>query len=211
TMADKATYNTSTKELDDYGTVYFGTLTTIPGGDTPYNQLSTLAKGKNITNVADGSVQINGTRVGNLVWAQKDTNSHLAYDADNGKLYNRTADLYYIGNDTTDATKRVWVASEQMVISNGGQIKNTTDITSSGKDPFTIAKESGGELMLYVKRDQGGSGFQQIASADANSVNIGGLNYTLNPNSSNVDLVFVPDLAMAVLQRMLPTLDNLKK
>lgn len=211
TIADKALYNSVTNKLEDNGVVYFGTLTSALGGDSAYTQLSGLAKGTGISNLADGSVSVNGTTLNNFVWAKKDTSAGLNYNADNGVLYNYTADLYYIGNDTVDPDKRVWLASEQMVISNGGQIKNTTDITKSGKDPFTIAKETGGELMLYVKKDAGGSGFNQVSAVDANAATIGALNYTLNPSKANVDLVFVPDLAMALIQRLLPTLDNIKK
>lgn len=211
TIADKALYNSVTNKLEDNGVVYFGTLTSALGGDSAYTQLASLAKGTGLSNLADGSVSVNGTTLNNFVWAKKDASAGLNYNADNGVLYNYTADLYYIGNDTVDPDKRVWLASEQMVISNGGQIKNTTDITKSGKDPFTIAKETGGELMLYVKKDAGGSGFNQVSSVDANAATIGAFNYTLNPSKANVDLVFVPDLAMALIQRLLPTLDNIKK
>ncbi|NLO91055.1 MAG: FecR domain-containing protein [Elusimicrobia bacterium] len=211
TLADLALYDSSTGLLDDNDYVYFGTLTDDLAHDTAYAQLSKIAKGTGITNAAGGAVLVDGSLINGFVWAKKDQTSRLTSDSGTGKLYRYAADKYYIGNDTSDPAKSVWLGAEALVISNSGQLKNTTDITSSTKDPDTLARENAAETMFYVKQNQAGSGFGQVSGTDANAVTVGGNTYYLNPQGRNLDLVLIPDIGLAAVQNLLPTLDTLKK
>lgn len=147
-------------------------------------------------------------------WAQKTPNA-VAYEAKetgaNVSLWQYQADMYNVGNSGTDY---LWFAKENYVISNGGGIKKVEDFTNSSSDPFSILKNTGLQTVMYIKQSNGNAPGSittsalaklDILDADQFAYNGGGAG-----NGTNVDLVFIPDLMIAAVQRMLPAITNLK-
>lgn len=140
-----------------------------------------------------------GAAAGNVVWAQRDTDV-LSYDSNSDdinsdQLWQFQADRYEIGGDGGTG---IWFAKESYVIGNGGGIKNTGDFTSSGTDPFSILKETAGQMIMYIKQD-GAGGLPSLVNDHAFNAS----------NKRNIDIVFIPDLALAAIQRMLPAITEL--
>jgi len=144
---------------------------------------------------------------GNVIWALRQnpdlggTGISSFETTGDPYLYQYKSDAYYIGGQTTN--DKIWLAQENYVISNGGSIKKTEDFTNSSSDPFSILKNSAGESIMYIKKANPTSG-------DINKVDdyFTGLNYI---NGTNIDLVIIPDLAIAGVQKVLPALNELKK
>lgn len=160
-----------------------------------------------------GDLKYTGTAVavggagGTVRWAQSmDVAGYGAKSEDFGgdSLWNYNADLYNIGAVINPAdSDKIWLAQENYVINNGGAIRSSGDITSSGKDPFTLLKSLAGQTVLYVKKYDG-LGNDAYARIDKTST---GDRFS----TKNIDLVFVPDLMVAAVQRMLPALTNLSE
>ncbi len=136
----------------------------------------------------------NGTSVGtDVVWAQfvPDQTSYdkSADDIGSGQMWQFSADRYNVGNAGT----YLWFAREAYVIGNGGSIRNTADFTSSGSDPFTLLKENAAQVFMYMKTEGAGNYSQTDRFA----------------GNRNIDIVFIPDLAVAAIQRMLPAITEL--
>ena len=152
-----------------------------------------------------------------VTWAQKTTNA-VAYEAketgDNVTLWQYQADMYNVGNAGADY---IWFAKENYVIGNSGNIKKVDDFTNTSSDPFTILKNSGLQTVMYIKKSQGNNpgaittsalAYNDILAAsqadqfsyDGGAAGIG----------TNIDLIFIPDLMVAAVQRMLPAITNLK-
>ena len=143
-----------------------------------------------------------GVTAGDVVWAQRLTtaNGGLSYNMDaedigSDQLWSYNAERYGIGGQ---AGTKIWLAQESYVINNGGAIQTKNNIVSSGTDPFTLLKNVAGETVFYVKNDNpgGNSTYNKISPIDR----IG---------TSNIDLVFIPDLMVAAVQRMLPAITSL--
>lgn len=165
-----------------------------------------------IADAGSGALNYTGTDLigrvggvdGRVVWAQRETtppaggNLVPGYDKDandvgSDQLWKFSADPYRVGGGGT----KIWLARESYVIGNSGGIRNTADFTSSGSDPFTILKENAAQVITYVKQDNAGS---------VNRVN----DYAFGAaNTRNIDIVFIPDLAVAAIQRMLPAITEL--
>ncbi|MDD2805932.1 MAG: FecR family protein [Elusimicrobiales bacterium] len=136
------------------------------------------------------------------------------------QLYQYQADPYAIGNKTVAlATDYIFYARENYVINNGGQIQQVSDFTNSSQDPFTILKNSGAETITYIKKSNGdyvnaGNTWATEAAlrADINNTATGDrFSYSAAYGSKkpNIDAVFIPDLMIAAVQRMLPAITNL--
>ncbi|MDO8805366.1 MAG: FecR family protein [Elusimicrobiota bacterium] len=126
------------------------------------------------------------------------------------RLWEYQADAYRIGNKDTNAY--FWRASENYVINNGGQIQQASDFTNSSKDPFSILKNSGIEMMSYIKTDvAGGADDTSWTSANIRSdiSTADKFTSTRYASGTNIDLVFIPDLMVAAVQRMLPAITKL--
>ncbi|HAN04648.1 MAG TPA: hypothetical protein DCQ25_05235 [Elusimicrobia bacterium] len=131
-------------------------------------------------------------------------------------LYQYSADAYVLGaGDSTNATNIIWLARENYVIDNSGGIKTVDDFTSSGLDPFSVLKETAGQTIMYVKKSLTGSpswisnaaAYEAISDADYFTT-LGAPPYG---TGTNIDLVIVPDLALAAVQRMLPALSSMNE
>lgn len=183
---------------NDEDVIITGVLT---GADTigGLNKISKLeitddgSGGLEYTNVRNGPTT--SVAVPGVVWAQRDP-SAVRYDIssddyNSDQLWQFQADRYLIGGGGTP----IWFAKESYVIGNGGGIKSTGDFTNSGTDPFSILKESAGQIIMYVKADTGPGAVDKINDYS-------GWN-------NNIDLVFIPDLAIAAIQRMLPAITEL--
>lgn len=170
-----------------------------------------------------------------LVWSMKltpaagDTNYYEKVG--DPLLYNFNADAYVIGNNASPSmANTIWYAKETYVIGNGGEVKRVEDFTSSGLDPFSVLKDAAGQSVMYVKKAASAptswdmqlnpdgttrkdnqnayAGIDNTASGDFHKTSTGANPY---PNGTNIDLVFIPDLAVAAIQRMLPAITSLNK
>ncbi|MEA3307247.1 MAG: FecR family protein [Elusimicrobiota bacterium] len=138
-------------------------------------------------------------------WAIKQTPGVYWESPENDiNFKNFEADKYQVGGVDSSGSTLVesasnpyfWYARETYVINNGGGIAKTGDLTDSGTDPFSILKEHAFETVMYIKQDSDG-----VASADYFNV--------ANTNYGNIDIVVIPDLGVAAIQRMLPILNAL--
>jgi hypothetical protein len=108
----------------------------------------------------------------------------------------------------------VWFAKENYVIGNGGQIRTPGDFTNSSSDPFSLLKDNALQTVMYIKQSNGAAPSSitssllakaDIKNADYFSYDGGGAGV-----GTNIDIVFIPDLMIAAVQRMLPAITNLK-
>ncbi|MDQ7773196.1 MAG: FecR family protein [Elusimicrobiales bacterium] len=212
---------------DDRKVVVTGILENdVSNGITAASGLNKIARLEfNDGGAADGTLVYEGTHAGvtindsnptNVVWAMKmDSSSDpglvTSYSQDGDPVLRQyKADAYRIGNDS--ANDGVWVAAENYVISNGGAIRRSEDFTSSSSDPFTLLKENAGQTILYVKSsvaDFSGGGGPVSLSRHADISADDYFSSTRYASGTNIDLVFIPDLAVAAIQRMLPAITEL--
>jgi hypothetical protein len=133
-------------------------------------------------------------------------------------LYQYSADAYVVGGVASPtAVNMIWLARENYVINNSGGIKTVDDFTSSGLDPFSVLKETAGQTIMYVKKatnDPSNWTSNAAAYAGINNTSSGDKYVTAGAPyqfGTNIDLVIVPDLALAAVQRMLPALSAMNK
>jgi len=132
-------------------------------------------------------------------------------EGDNAPLFQYRADPYVIGNDLTGTNANsgiIWYAREDYVINNGGGVRTVDSLTNSSKDPFTLLKDTAVQTVVYVKK----SNSSDLASLDNNAnayldVDNGATGDYFG--AKNIDVVFIPDLFVAGVQRMLPAITNL--
>lgn len=168
---------------------------------------SVRAGDTNLVGAGDGTLSYTGGsgNMTGLVWAQKLTPGVYYETLGDPMLYQFSADAYGVGANGV-ANGYLWLAKEAFVIGNGGGVKSVSDFTSSGLDPFSVMKETAIQTILYVKASGGNvnGGYSDISDNDYFSGKTGyGLSRT------NIDLVFIPDLALAAVQRMLPAFTEL--
>ncbi|MFA7008116.1 MAG: FecR family protein [Elusimicrobiales bacterium] len=128
-------------------------------------------------------------------------------------LWQYQASPYAIGG--SNANGHFWFTTETSVINNSGSVQQVEDFTKSSLDPFSILKNSAGEAVMSIKKDNG-----SVAPGAWTSANIYGdisqddyfaYGGGAAGAGTNIDLVFVPDLLLAAVQRMLPAITNLNK
>ena len=174
-------------------------------------------------NASGGWTAMTGANT-NVVWAMNMAPAQGVSSwsqAGDPQLYQYQADPYAIGNkNVTLAADYFYYARENYVINNGGQIQQVADFTSSSQDPFTILKNSGAETIGYIKTANGSyingingntNGWATKAAmlADVKTADKFSYSAVYGSKSPNVDLVFIPDLMVAAVQRMLPAITNL--
>jgi hypothetical protein len=135
-----------------------------------------------------------------------------------GLLFSQTAQAYCSSVNASGACTGgpyMWLASESYVIDNSGHTKNVSDFTNSGDDPFTILKNSAGEIIVYAKAPTSGA----AGTAGANTIAATNNALGTSPNISstdflagctNIDLVIIPDLAISIFQNMATSLSHIK-
>ena len=148
-----------------------------------------------------------GAAAGNVVWAQHAAGANTSYsysseDANSEQLWNYTADRFNVGGNAA-ANGEFWYTMESYAIGNGGNIKSTSDFTNSSSDPFSLLKDSAGEIIIGIKNVVGGTGHASICTTDYFG------NHGSALTSKNIDIVLIPDLFVAAVQRMLPALTKL--
>jgi len=163
-----------------------------------------------------------------LMWAIKYTpvgaESGYYEKVGDPSLYQFSADAYVIGaNASPAAGNMIWLARENYVINNSGGIKTVDDFTSSGLDPFSVLKETAGQTIMYVKKaatepgtwttSLNADGSKNYANVYAGISTVDKFDTAGNPYDfgTNIDLVIVPDLALAAVQRMLPALTSMNE
>ncbi len=213
--------------LTDNDTGMPGTYNAVDGlNDITHLRFSGNANGT-LSHVDGGGTPIAGTfggtspGTGNVIWAVKTDDAH-SYSVptdrpDNAPLVQYQADMYRLGTTGADY---VWFAKENYVIGNGGGIRTPGDFTNSSSDPFSLLKDNALESVMYIKKSQGAN------AANPGAITDGALakaaisdddyfSYTKNGSvtagvGTNIDIVFIPDLMVAAVQRMLPAITNLK-
>ncbi|MDA8244423.1 MAG: hypothetical protein M0025_09940 [Elusimicrobia bacterium] len=156
--------------------------------------------------LAMDNVGASGTNVDWGMRLIKTATSGKGYSYDSGSggpLAQFQADPYYIGNNTSGNI--MWYARENYVIGNGGGIKTADDITNSSQDPFTLLKSLAAETVVYVKTSDNQSA---AAMTDSNTA-YSHITSSDHIGTRNIDVVFIPDLMVAAVQRMLPAITNL--
>jgi hypothetical protein len=129
---------------------------------------------------------------------------------DSAKLYQYQADQYDVGNQNGN-NGYFWFAKENYGLGNAGNIKTVGDFTNSSSDPFSILKDSALETVMYIKQSGGAvPASNEEAKHDINNLAIGDYFAYGTSGSTNIDVVFIPDLMVAAVQRMLPAISNLK-
>ncbi len=160
---------------------------------------------------------VNGSGTGTMsdvVWAIK-TDKAASYSeptnrADNAPIVQYQADMYDVGNAHSSY---MWSAKENYVINNGGGIQTAGDFTSTSSDPLTLLKNVALESVMYIKQSQGVNATNPTAitnSALAKAAISNTDYFAYKGAGTNIDLVFIPDLMMAAVQRMLPAITNFK-
>jgi hypothetical protein len=193
-------------------------------GFTDAAGLNKIAAGDIVDSGAGGGLKDGaGNSMGaDLKWAIKYTPAagYTGYYEQVGdpSLFQYSADAYVIGaNGSPAAANMIWLARENYVINNSGGIKTVNDFTSSGLDPFSVLKETAGQTIMYVKK-----AFNDPSNWTSNANAYQGIDNTSTgdyyyaavaayPAGTNIDLVIVPDLALAAVQRMLPALSAMNK
>ncbi len=85
----------------------------------------------------------------------------------------------------------LWICTEGYIINNSGNILTSSYFTSSSnKDPFSILKEVAFESIIFVRKDNGGEPGEAFFN-------------------SNIDLVATPDIALALVKKIAPSLTKL--
>ena len=180
--------------------------TIVAGADTSTGDLQYLnpvtGAFENMDNIGAGSDVDWGMRLTETATTGKGYTFEPA--GTNAPLMQFQADPYALGNNTANGV--MWYARENYVIGNGGGIKRADDITNSSQDPFTLLKGLAVQSIVYVKQSQNDSAaaltnnaaaYSDVLAAD----HLGG--------GRNIDVVFIPDLMIAAVQRMLPAITNL--
>lgn len=148
---------------------------------------------------------------GQVVWAIK-TAQASSYSAptnrpDNAPLVQYQADMYQVGTTGTDY---VWFAKENYVISNSGGIRTPGDFTNSTSDPFTLLKDNALESVMSIKASNSVTPWAITTSVLAKAAISDNDYFASFGGNTNIDIVFIPDLMVAAVQRMLPAITKLK-
>ncbi len=149
---------------------------------------------------------------GDVVWARRIEagagNTVTSYEKKGDpNMSNYSAQLYYVGDAIGNGA--IWLANESYVINNNGSLQKGDDLVNSSLDPFSLMKNMAGESIMSVKKSKGVAGltsanvFSDIDTVDRFAYGNRGTNGT------NIDIVVIPDLLMAAVQRMLPALTKL--
>lgn len=175
----------------------------------------------------DGS----GVVGGDVVWAIKmpapvvnDGTNYWENIDSSASLYHFESDAYKVGGVNSSGVSIpigasnpiFWYARESYVINNGGGIAKTEDFTDSGKDPFSILKEHAFETVVYIKKNalSATENVDDLTVEDWTKSNIEDYIsdydfFVHNGKNNNIDIVVIPDLGVAAVQRMLPILSKL--
>jgi len=153
---------------------------------------------------------VNGGNGTDVRWAVMTDQAHSYSEPvdrpDNAPLTQYQADMYDVGNTHSSY---MWFAKENYVIGNGGQIRSAGDFTNSSSDPFTLLKDNAIQSVMYIKQSntdsEAGLTTSALAKADISDTDY----FAYKGAGTNVDLVFIPDLMVAAVQRMLPAITNL--
>ena len=164
---------------------------------------------------------MNSVATTDMVWAMNMSgiaNSVSNWDnAGDPTLWQFMADPYAIGNKTPGAAgDYFFLARENYAINNGGQIRQASDFTESSLDPFSMLKEVGAQTIAYVKKSNGqflsnGNKWSTEAAlyADIDNSATGDRFVYASGARPNIDNIFIPDLFIAAVQRVMPALTSM--
>ena len=115
-------------------------------------------------------------------------------EKDDGKLWFWAQGPIPLKEDINNDGKNdiLWLQTEGYIINNSGNILTPSYFTSSSnKDPFTILKEVAVESIIFVRKDNNGTPGESFFKR-------------------NIDLVVTPDIVIAMVKQIAPSLNNLK-
>lgn len=164
--------------------LFVGTLGT-GGGKTGREKLFTLE--------LDNSNNVSGlTR-----FVQDTTIDYIRTDGAGGELYRSEARRW---QQYADSTQKLWLASENFVIDNGGKIRNISDFTGGSNSFDIFFKDTATQVVVFAKEDSS----NKPGSVDATNFSGG------NSAKRNVDVVVTPDIAVSILKTLATSADVLK-
>lgn len=143
---------------------------------------------------AQGRAELFNLNAGNAVGAglskyKEATADTINFDAPGGELYGRTAKKF--DRVAGSGAGHLWIATENFVINNNGQVRNVNDYTGGGANFQELLSNSAGQTVIFVKDDAGlvpGTG-------------------DVLANGKNIDLVIIPDLFYSIVKTLGPTAD----
>ncbi len=131
-------------------------------------------------------------------------------------ISNFTADAYLVGNNPTlgDPANVFWFTTEAYVINNEGSLQNGDSLVNSSQDSFSLMKNVAGESIMSIKKSLNGyagrTGWYDNKAVYADIKQDDYFAYgNYGGRGTNIDVVFIPDLLMAAVQRMLPAITKL--
>lgn len=187
------------------------------GGTTAAEKLNEIAQVRDVTGNDSGQLNFKGTGylpVTEVAWVSQAPGAPILNGTNfykktfNPSFYQYQADVYRIGK-LSGSGDYVWFAREDYVIGNSGQIKQVGDFVNSSQDPFSLLKETAIERVMYVKKNIGGTDWTPACVYKDHIDNSATGDYFAS--AKNIDLVFIPDLAVAAIQRILPAVQELNK
>jgi hypothetical protein len=172
--------------------------------------------------VVTGAVNLGNSISSDVKWAMKMDAPQVLHGTNyyekkgDPYLWQYQATPYAVGNNS--ANGYFWFTTETVVINNSGALQQVEDFTKSSLDPFTILKNSAGEAAMSIKKsnNNGQASWISNAAVYADIKQDDMFAYTKSGAvtagiGTNIDLVFVPDLLLAAVQRILPAITNLNK
>jgi hypothetical protein len=175
---------------------------------------------------------VNGAAGSDVVWAMAMEADNTAangaahngaitttYESKDGhNISNFSARAYLVGNDPNKGGvgngEVLWLTNEAYVINNAGSLQKIDDLANSSLDPFSILKNVAGESIMSIKRSNDNyaarTKWVDDSSVYAAIKQDDRFAYNHAPNGTNIDVVFIPDLLVAAVQRMLPAITKLK-
>ena len=209
-------------ELTDNGKMYFGTVDLA--GYNAFAQGTAKSDDTSLSPSTNGAVlDANNNDISGLAWAQRpdyeggwnyrnptsqDLRAVITWDAPDNIMAGYEATPYCIGANCSVNSKKVWLSADYFVINNSGSPRKVTDFTNSLSNSITqLASATAGEAVIYVKNNVNGAPDNTLGG-DTNYAISGGFT---NPLKKNIDIVVIPDIAMAMAIKLWPAFKDVKK
>lgn len=130
-------------------------------------------------------------------FVQDTTMDYIRTDGSNGELYRAEARRW---QQSADSAQKLWLATENFIIDNGGKIRNISDFTGGSNSFDLFFKDTATQVVIFAKQDSS----NKPGSVDATNF-LGG-----NSAKRNVDIVVTPDIAVSILKTFATSGDVLK-
>lgn len=132
-----------------------------------------------------------------------------ASGSDSGDLWAHAVSPMFklIDPSNSSNSKLVRIGSESYGLDNGGGILNINNFTNSSDNPFAVLKQIAGEEIIFCRE------VPSVATARSYTEDTYGdfKNDTDFFTKRNLDLIFTPDLVIAIAQKLVNQINNLQK